>query len=511
MDDRGHVVTVETPFEGAKEAAYLATVGPDPLVSQFTPSYGMVLNLLQTHTLAEARTLIERSFGQYLANLHLAPQQAAVQDLQYRVEHQRSQLADFDEAVLADYEKLKERLREEKRLLKTLQQQAAEVLSGDMGPALAFAIAGTTLSLKGKHVAVSDPLPAVLVTKVPGSGQFPYLVCLSRDNHWYVVTVGDVVGLHAEYPRMTGVDDLMPPADLPPKAGQRRKGDDTTAAIALQIPQPPPLEAVAPEVKDQLDRVQGVEDSLNTHAVLQWGNPKNLMKQWRRLQRMEEELRDRQRTLAQLSDRYWQEFASIMVVLTHFGALKGDQPTNLGEIAAAIRGDNELWLGLALASGELDHLTAPELAATCTALTVECNRPDTWTAYAPSPVVESALEGLRDLRRELFQQQRRQQVVVPVWMEYDLIGLVEAWTDMGERRLLAAQGFGTVSADEGGDWTELCNNTSLDEGDIVRVLRRTLDFLSQIPHVPHISDALRDTARRTATAMNRFPVNESVS
>jgi superfamily II RNA helicase len=240
MDDRGHVVTVETPFEGAKEAAYLATVGPDPLVSQFTPSYGMVLNLLQTHTLEEARTLIERSFGQYLANLHLAPQQEAIRTLKAQVEHQRSQLVDFDEAVLADYEKLKERLREEKRLLKTLQQQAAEVLTGDMGPALAFAIAGTTLSLKGKHVPVGEAMPAVLVTKVPGSGQFPYLICLTQDNHWYVVTVADVVGLHAEYPRMTAVDDLTPPADLPPKPGQHRQGDEATGAIASKIPQPPP-------------------------------------------------------------------------------------------------------------------------------------------------------------------------------------------------------------------------------------------------------------------------------
>ena len=55
MDDEGHVVTVETPFEGAKEAGHLALAKPDPLVSQFTPSYGMVLNLLQTHSLEEAR------------------------------------------------------------------------------------------------------------------------------------------------------------------------------------------------------------------------------------------------------------------------------------------------------------------------------------------------------------------------------------------------------------------------------------------------------------------------
>lgn len=74
MDTVGHVVTLQTPFEGAHEAAFLATAAPDPLISQFTPSYGMVLNLLQRHTLEEARELVERSFGQYLATLQLTPQ-----------------------------------------------------------------------------------------------------------------------------------------------------------------------------------------------------------------------------------------------------------------------------------------------------------------------------------------------------------------------------------------------------------------------------------------------------
>ena len=74
MDTLGHVVTLQTAFEGANEAAYLATMGADPLVSQFTPSYGMVLNLLQTRTLEESRALIEKSFGQYIAMQQLAPQ-----------------------------------------------------------------------------------------------------------------------------------------------------------------------------------------------------------------------------------------------------------------------------------------------------------------------------------------------------------------------------------------------------------------------------------------------------
>ncbi|MEM9768493.1 MAG: DEAD/DEAH box helicase, partial [Cyanobacteria bacterium P01_D01_bin.71] len=316
MDELGHVVTVETPFEGAREAAYLATVGPDPLVSQFTPSYGMVLNLLQRHTLEEARTLVERSFGQYLANVQLAPQQQAIASLKDELAHTRAQVEAFDEAVFADYEKLRERLREEKRLLKTLQQQAAEVLQGDMSKALVFAIAGTTVSLKGKNVPVATPLPAVIVTKVPGSGQFPYLVCLTQDNQWYVVRTSDVVGLHAEYTRLAEVDNLVLPAALAHKPGQHSLGDADTAVIACQIPQPPPLEEVAPEVQEQLQRTQSVEARIENHPARGYGNPKKLLKQYRRIQRLEEELRDREQALARSSDRYWQEFVSIMAVLT---------------------------------------------------------------------------------------------------------------------------------------------------------------------------------------------------
>jgi superfamily II RNA helicase len=60
-------------------------------------------------------------------------------------------------------------------------------------------------------------------------------------------------------------------------------------------------------------------------------------------------------------------------------------------------------------------------------------------------------------------------------------------------------------------WTELCSNTNLDEGDIVRMLRRTVDLLSQIPYVPHASDALQANARRAIQLIDRFPINESIA
>ena len=51
-------------------------------------------------------------------------------------------------------------------------------------------------------------------------------------------------------------------------------------------------------------------------------------------------------------------------------------------------------------------------------------------------------------------------------------------------------------------------STSLDEGDVVRVLRRTVDLLAQIPYAEAISDQLRRNARRALRAINRFPVCE---
>ena len=495
MDSLGHVVTVQTPFEGAKDAAYLATAGADPLVSQFTPSYGMVLNLLQTHTLEEAKNLIERSFGQYLAVLSLKPQQQEIDRLMAEWEQLQGTLADIDTAVLARYEKLQERLKEERRLLKMLQHQAEEVKSHDLAVALAFAVAGTVLQLKGENVPVSVPLPAVLVTKVPGAGQFPYLVCLGQNNRWYVLTVGDVVDLRGDIPRLAVVDALNPPPDMPLKPGQTRSGDEMTAAIVQQIPRLPSVQEAAPEVNVQLERVQALEAEVVAHPVHRWGDRVGILKRQKRLAVVETELHSRQSKLEALAQRHWEEFLHLIEILQRFHCLeKADgqfKPTEVGQTIAAIRGDNELWLGLALRSGELDDLAPHHLVAACAALVTEVSRPDIWTRYDISSEVEEALAGLRGIRRQLFQLQRRYEVMLPVWLEYDLIAMVEQWA------------LGT-------EWKELCSNVSLDEGDVVRVLRRTLDFLSQVPHTPHLSDTLRQNTHRAIRLIDRFPVNETI-
>lgn len=88
MDEVGYVVVCSSPYEGAPEAATLAASPSDPLNSQFTPTYGMVLNLLETRSLEESQFLIRQSFGQYTAGRRLKP-------IKDEIDHKAARLQDY--------------------------------------------------------------------------------------------------------------------------------------------------------------------------------------------------------------------------------------------------------------------------------------------------------------------------------------------------------------------------------------------------------------------------------
>jgi superfamily II RNA helicase len=495
LDTQGYVVTVQSRFEGVREAGALATSPADPLVSQFTPSYGMVLNLLQRYDLAKARELVERSFGRYLAGLDLAEDESRIAELMAQLASLESSGGEVPWDDFEDYEKVRGRLREERRLHRILQQQAEETLAHELTLALQFASEGTLVSVKAPALR-SRVTPAVIVAKVPGSGQFPLLLCLTDENVWILLPCHAVVTLHAELSCLQ-VNQLEPP-ELH-HANELRHGDNASGGLALAVSSMArrhdmhtPRYDLAGEVQQQGQRVQELEQELEAHPAHRWGDRKHLKKHRRRMEELEEEIGERQRLLHHRANRHWDTFLSLIDILRFFGALDGEEglePTEVGRTVAALRGDNELWLGLALMSGHLDGLDPAELAAVLEAISTEVNRPDLWCGYPPPPASEEALHDLRGLRRELQRQQERASVVVPVWWEPELTGLVHAWA-------------------RGASWNDVIANTSLDEGDVVRILRRTVDLLAQVPYCEAISEQLRRNSRLALKSINRFPVCE---
>lgn len=497
-DEVGYVVTVQTPFEGAKEAAYLATSGAEPLRSCFTPSYGMVLNLLQKHSLEEAKDLLERSFAEYLVQSKLAPEKKAIAQLTTELAKIDVELAGLDEREFSSYSKLRERFKEEERLFKILQQQAETSRKQQMIPLLAELPPGSLLALKGKHVKVASPLSAVFVTQIPGSGQAPDLVCLGEDNRWYIVTSADVTDIiPGRLPEKAIAQLSIPELETSRHYGSWHKGDEIAAKISEQISQQAATLQIPSEIIAQQQRMAQVQAMLEVHPIQQRKDPVRLLKlQQRRLSLREQLHKSQTKYKRHQANKsyYWQDFLNLIAILQEFGALDALMPTPLGEAAATIRGENELWLGLALKSGELDRLEPHHLAAAASALITEPLRPDTWTNYPPPQEVLEAfrrteLQGinLREIRRQLYQAQARYDIAIPVWLDTQLMGAVEQWT------------LGT-------EWNELCDNTSLDEGDIVRLLRRTIDLLWQVPQIPGISLYLKSQAKIAIAMMKRFPI-----
>ncbi|KAL6990763.1 hypothetical protein U1Q18_008884 [Sarracenia purpurea var. burkii] len=113
IDERGHVVLIQTPYEGAEECSKLLFSGLEPLVSQFTASYGMVLNLLAGgkitrrsneldgmkasragRTLEEARKLVEQSFGNYVGSNVMLSAKEELSKIQNEIEMLTSEISD---------------------------------------------------------------------------------------------------------------------------------------------------------------------------------------------------------------------------------------------------------------------------------------------------------------------------------------------------------------------------------------------------------------------------------
>lgn len=108
MDEVGYVTVIGTSFQSPEEVAELVLSGANPLESRFSPSYSMVLNLLQRFSLDEAKELILKSFGYFSSGSRLKP----LLDLQKALENEvkeREFVCPFklDDAHIFEYDKMR--------------------------------------------------------------------------------------------------------------------------------------------------------------------------------------------------------------------------------------------------------------------------------------------------------------------------------------------------------------------------------------------------------------------
>ena len=141
MDKVGYVVVMGTQFQSPEEVADLVKSSANPLESRFSPSYSMVLNLLQNLELEQAKELILKSFGYFSANDRLKPiilQQINCEQTLNKLKNEKCPFNLTNEDLL-EFNHLKEKYIVYRKLTKTLQKQAKQKGDKDAPEVLEYA------------------------------------------------------------------------------------------------------------------------------------------------------------------------------------------------------------------------------------------------------------------------------------------------------------------------------------------------------------------------------------
>lgn len=597
IDELGHVVFVQSLYEGAEECCELLFSGVEPLTSQFTASYGMVLNLLAgakvtrllnepdgvrvsqaRRTLDEARKLVEQSFGNYLGSNVMLASKAELDRIQREIGLLAAEVSDdaidmkarkiLSESAYREIASLLEELRDEKRLRNEFQRRmelermsflkaSLKELGTDslpflclqykdgLGiehciPAVYLAEVDSLDGSKVKNIVQADGSfklnPQEMELNASAAGTLPYFqpsyyVALGSDNSWYLFTEKWIKTVYKTgFPNMAlNEGDALPreiTSMLLNKEGMQwdrivisehgclwqMEGSLEAWSWSLNVPmlsslpeddkalQMSPTYAETVEcyrkqrnkvshLKKKITRAEGFREYKKIVDMAKLTEGKI-----RRLKSREKRLIGR---IEQIEPSGWKEFLQISNVIHESRAL--DMKTNvvfpLGETASAIRGENVLWLAMVLRNRVLLDLKPAQLAAVCGSLVSEGIKVRLWknnsSLYEPSSTVINVINILEEQRNYLVQLQEKHDVSVSCRLDGQFSGMVEAWAS-------------------GLTWREVMMDCAMDEGDLARLLRRTIDLLAQIPKLPDIDPVLQINAMTASGVMDRSPISELV-
>jgi len=601
FDKVGHVVCCQSPFEGPDEAFELVLAPPENLKSQFSISYGMVLNLLQGRTLEQVRGVVERSFGNYLGGKARAVRERELKRVDDQIKTLKAQIDEEGEGEGAlewkKFMKLDERLNEEKRLLKIFRRQIiesqateardmiqSEIKRSDNPVIVAIDVGDNVRRLREEQksttialfeddtfkmesqdlagdwrledvgggetpnfdelfgtteedsqesdfmqafndleinatakfsagviaAAIFEVLPPAklggnVISKPYPMGEFS---ALGSDGVWYRIYADRIksISLGASTISYTSLKD----AGAPPSSSSLRwvrasgggvwKAESSKGAFAAARTLPDnvkefiPFEA-SPESMEFLDaqNLQILKTREEIYALTEIPLLRRTAKQQKKREAKLKSLKEKRSQIEQRIKEYsaagWEEFLRVVDILVDAGALESEtwKLLDFGETCAELRGENELWLGMALCTPEVASLNAISLAGFAGALCMD-NRPTT-CFYGPSQQLSKVLSDLEPKMNDLMYLQMSSQIDVPVGLSFEIAALVESWA-------------------AGTSWEQIRRDTTLDEGDLARILRRTAELLAQIPRAPYLPENMKEAAKKANDIVNRPPISD---
>ena len=155
-----------------------------------TPQYDLTKEVLaqkqQFNNLEKSKELIKRSFGSFLYLGESSDENLILENLDKDLIELKKITSNVSWKDFYAYEKLKNRLIEERRLLKILEKQASEKLSEEITNALPYINDGSLISIKAPQMK-RKIVPGLICKKIYESQKIKSLLCLTIDNLFILI------------------------------------------------------------------------------------------------------------------------------------------------------------------------------------------------------------------------------------------------------------------------------------------------------------------------------------
>lgn len=499
MDPVGYGVVLASHRYGPLELGQLVRSPAEPLRSRFTLNFNMVINLHHRYEADMARRIVEQSFSQFqssdAANRLIALRDRAVskrEKLMVRNPHTGEPL---DLALFEEHQVLRNQRDSLRKRLSSMVSER-QYLSRESAIAVLnqTPIGGWLLVHRG---GMPTPQPGILLDRHQvKSGDMQYTVLveprtltrLGTRHLVMAVPVAPATGIppeimkkaaHLSYQQEHSTGDYHPTWNQ----WKEETGLDLDALLA-PITEPP-------EIAKAREKLKGLLKQIEEHPATPCVKNKRCMDTVKLIGMHDAEIARYDTEIEAIHSNHWRQFQALVRVLEDAGYVRGRELLARGVALANLRTTNELVAAEALASELMLTLSPPLLAAATSMIVAEPIRGRMfWRPMRFDPQLGMMNEELAKTVKGLYKILKRHDLEdLPLNVVTDYVGLTQAWA-------------------EGRVWSELIEESGIDEGQLVRHFRQVIDMLQQFRDVPGVPATFHARAREAAELIDRDIVRE---
>ena len=455
----GFAIVAPSPYIDLNVITKGLTGNPEPINSQFIITYPMVLNLLKAHPLDQIQSILAKSFAQFQLN-----QRAEV--LEQKLDEVHRHLEPYGPRVCTDwitqwhmYDQVR-RQRSHRMPVKRHEPPEVAARFGFLTP--------------GRVVGLSKARGVVLRQYRSKGQKSPMITVLRPDG---AVTECPAAIVTDVYDRVFECREAPAYPWCTP---------DSLEMLLQHLEDLPTRIPTLPILVSKNDEPipDSIVQTLGDFSCPTCPSRSACQKDYAHAHKLRQEQHRHVKSIQALRTSLWHRFQERIEALQQFGYLTATaQLTEVGEWARLIRIDHSLLITELIRAEAFAGADPSLLAAVMSSIAHDDDRPGFFPRISTG--LGSLLGQVRKLAESLSPYED------PPLLRADVAAVTERWI-----------------ADPSLTWIGLCKMTTMAEGDIYRLLARTLEFLSQVHQLKGTHPALADSASKAIALLRRGVLEE---